>query len=146
MLDMADEERISWVSVVSCGLGMLAFAGVVLMRVIGGTAVAEQNYSMPMIACMAVMMVPILAAKIWTGTRNQDKEDGPDERDREIARRGDQARYQVLLATCVPVLSMAFSGAEHFWIAAAVFAGLGTSFIVGAGVQIGGYRRGVPAW
>lgn len=82
----------------------------------------------------------------WVGTRSQREEDGPDERDRDIARRGDQARYQILLCMCVPVLSMAFSGTEHFWIATAVFAGLGTSYLVGAGVQIGGYRRGVPAW
>lgn len=143
---MADEERFSWVTVVSCGLGMLAFAVTVLMRVSRGTAVEQQNFSMPMIICMLVMSAPILAAKAWVGTRSQREKDGPDERDRDIARRGDQARYQILLCTCVPVLSMSFSGTGHFWIATAVFAGLGTSYLVGAGVQIAGYRRGVPAW
>jgi hypothetical protein len=143
---MSNEERVAWVTVVAGGVGMLAFATVILVHALDGSPLGEQRYSIPMIMCLFVMAVPVWTTR-WHLLRSDEETDtGPDERDREIARRADQAKFQVLLIACVIVLSMAFTGAEHFWIASFVFAGLGLSVLVGAGMQISGYRRGVQTW
>ena len=71
---------------------------------------------------------------------------GADERDLEIAGCADDAKFRVLLLSSAIVLSFAFNETEHFWIASTIFAGLGLSVIVGAVVQLRGYRSGVRAW
>lgn len=143
---MSDEEKVAWVTVAAAGLGMLAFITAVLLHTMGGSPVGEQNYSLPMIACIFVMAVPVGVARGLLLRNQKETITGPDERDRDIARRADQAKFQILLFVCVIVLSMAFTGTEHFWIASTVFAGLGLSLLVGAGMQISGYRRGVQRW
>lgn len=143
---MPDEEKVAWATVASAGLGMLAFAVVVLLRVLDGTRVGDQPYSFPMIGCMFLIVVPVWVIRAVLLKRNAGTAMGPDERDRDIARRADQAKFGILLMACVIVLALAFNGSDHFWIASAVFAGLGLSFLGGGAVQINGYRRGIPAW
>ncbi|MFL4473179.1 hypothetical protein ACIPVK_04195 [Paeniglutamicibacter sp. MACA_103] len=140
---MPDEEKVAWATLGSFGLGMLAFAALVVVRLLGGIPVSEQSYSIPILICMMVMTVPVMVMRAILSRGSGDTDLGHDERDREITRRSDQSRYRVLLLACVVVLSMTFSGTEHFWIASVVFAGLGLSYLVGAAVQISGYRRGV---
>ena len=143
---MSNEERVAWATIAAGGVGMLAFATVVLLQTLGGGPLGEQNYSIPMIMCLFVLAVPVWAMRLHPLRSDEETGTGPDERDREITRRADQAKYQVLLFACVIVLSMAFTGAGHFWIASTLFAGLGLSVLVGAGMQVSGYRRGVQTW
>ncbi|MCV9996129.1 hypothetical protein OIU93_17755 [Paeniglutamicibacter sp. ZC-3] len=142
---MSDGERVAWVTVASAGLGMLAFAVVVLLRILDGSLAGDQPFSFPMIGCMFLIVVPIWVTRAVLLKRNAGTNMGPDERDRDIVRRADQTKFGILLMACVVVLALAFNGSDHFWIASAVFAGLGLSFLGGAAVQINGYRRGIPA-
>ncbi|MDQ0095717.1 hypothetical protein [Paeniglutamicibacter psychrophenolicus] len=143
---MSSEERVAWVGVASGSAGMLVFVALALIHALGDGRLAGQNYTIPMILCVFVMVAPVWIVRGLLARGRKKTDLGPDERDRDIARRADQAKFQVLLFACVVVLSMAFTGTEHFWIASTVFAGLGFSLLVGAGVQIAGYRRGVPTW
>src|SRR3954462_401830 len=129
---MSSEERVAWVSFVAGGIGMLAFVTVVLIHSMGGSATGEQDYSIPMIMCIFAMVVPVWVSRGLISRERKAAVLGPDERDREIARRAAQVKFQVLLIACVIVLSMVFSGADHFWIASTVFAGLGFSALVGS--------------
>ncbi|GAA5227963.1 hypothetical protein [Paeniglutamicibacter antarcticus] len=143
---MADEEKVAWTTVVSAGIGMLAFAAVVLLCNVAGSVVGEQNYSLQMLACVFVMAVPVWVMRAVLLKSSGGEGVGADERDLEITGRADQAQFRVLLLSSAIVLSLAFNETEHFWIASTIFAGLGLSVIVGAVVQLRGYRSGVRAW
>lgn len=143
---MADEEKVAWMTIVSAGIGMMVFAAVVLLSDVAGRATGEQSYSLPMLACVFVMVVPVWVMRAVVLKRNGGENVGADERDLEISRRADQAKFRVLLFSSVIVLSLAFNETGYFWIALAIFAGLGFSGIVGAVVQLSGYRSGVRAW
>lgn len=143
---MASEEKMAWMTVASAGIGMLAFAAVVLLYHVAGSAVGEQNYSLPMLTCVLVMAVPAWVMRAVLQKRSGGQDLGTDERDLEIARRADQAKFRVLLFSSAIVLSLALNETEHFWIASTIFAGLGFSVMVGAVVQLRGCRSGVRAW
>lgn len=143
---MSDEEKVAWVTAASGGLGLLAFVAVLLFRALGITPADDPNFSVPLIICMFIVVVPVWALRTVLLKRNEGADAGPDERDRAITRRADQAKFRILLMACVVVLALAFNGTDHFWIASVVFAGLAMSFVGGAAVEINGYRRGIPAW
>lgn len=142
---MSDQEKLSWTTLVSGTAGMIALVGVVVFHVLGERTVGESNYSMAMIGCLVLMAAPVFVLQVVLHYR-EDDEQAPDERDRDIARRADQIKFQVLSFACVIVLSMAFTGAAYFWIATALMSGFSVALISGAWVQVSAYRHGLAAW
>lgn len=142
---MVDEEKTAWVSAISAGLGLLAYLVFSVVSIGIHPAVEDIGFAFPLLACMFGIVIPIWLLRGSLLRRSETLEIERDERDADIARRGDQARQRLLLITCVIVLSLALNKEEHFWIAGAAFAGVCLSFVIGAGVQISGYRHGVNA-
>ncbi len=142
---MVDEEKTAWISAILAGLGLLAYLVFSVVSLGSHPAVEDIGFEFPLLGCMFGTVVPIWLLRGSLLRRSGTLEIERDERDLDIARRGDQARHRLLLLTCVIVLSLALNKEEHFWIAGAVFAGVCLSFVIGAGVQIGGYRNGVNA-
>ena len=143
---MSDQEKVAWTTLVAGIAGMVAFIGVVLFHVLGKQPVGESNYSFAMIGCLLLMVLPVFATQTMLRSKGEGDAQGPDERDRDIARRADQIKFQILSFACVIVLSMTFTGTAYFWIATALLSGFSVALISGAWVQISGYRRGLPAW
>lgn len=135
---MADEEKTAWVSAVSAAAGLLAYLVFVVAAVGNDAPVAASRVHVR-------GRHPRLDAARIRGGRSGGQEPVRDERDAEIARRGDQTRHHVLLLACAIVLSLALNKTENFWIAGALFAGVSLSFVIGTGVQISGHRHGVSA-
>lgn len=142
---MADEEKAAWVCAVSAGAGLVAYLVFSLVSLGNHHVVGEIGFEIPLLLCMFGIVIPLWlhrgALLRGSGARGIER----DERDAEIARRGDQSRQQLLLLTCVIVLSLALNQRDHFWIAGALFAGVSLSFVFGSGIQIKAYRNGISA-
>ena len=143
---MSDQEKLSWTTLVSGTAGMIALVGLVVFHVLGERTVGESNYSMAMIGCLVLMVLPAFVVQAVLHYKGEDDAQSPDERDRDIARRADQIKFQILSFACVIVLSMAFTGAAYFWIATALMSGFSVVLISGAWVQVSAYRHGLAAW
>lgn len=135
-----------WTTLLAGIAGMVSFVGVVLFYLPGEQPVGESSYSFAMKGCLLLMVIPVFVVQMMLRSRCEDEAQSPDERDREIARRADQIKFQILSFVCVVVLSMAFTGTEYFRIATALASGFILALISGAWVHINGYRRGLPAW
>ena len=143
---MSDQEKLAWTTLVAGIAGMVSLLGVVLFHVLGKRPLGESNYSMAMIACLLLMVLPAFVVQTALHYKGEVDTQSPDERDRDIARRADQLKFQILTFTCVIVLSMAFTGTAYFWIATTLLSGFSVALICGAWVQVSGYRRGLVAW
>lgn len=143
---MTGEEKTAWTSAISAGVGLLLYLAFALVALGIHSEVEDIDFSLPLLGCMFGIVVPVWLMRgsllRASGARGIER----DERDMDIARRGDQARHQTLLMTCVIILALALNRSDHFWIAGAVFAGVSLSYVIGSAVQISGYRNGVNSW
>jgi MFS family permease len=69
-----------------------------------------------------------------------------DQRDRQIARFGDQVGQSFVILGGVTALLLAIIETDHFWIANALYLAFVLSAILGSITKIVGYRRGLPEW
>lgn len=143
---MSDQEKIALTTLVAGIAGMVSLIGVVLFHVLAEAPVGESNYSVAMIGCLVLMVLHAFVVQAVLHYKGEDDAQSPDERDRDIARRADQIKFQILSFACVIVLSMAFTGTAYFWIATTLLGGFSVALISGAWVQINGYRRGLVTW
>lgn len=142
---MTNEEKTAWTSAISASAGLLAYLVFALAALVRNSNVKEIDFSLPLLGCMFGIVIPIWLMRGSLLRTAKTQEVRLDERDRDIALRGDQARHQILLLTCVIVLALALNQADYFWLAGTVFAGVSLSFVTGAAVQISGYRNGFHA-
>ncbi|PQZ96215.1 hypothetical protein CQ018_02760 [Arthrobacter sp. MYb227] len=142
---MSDQEKIAWTTLLAGIAGMVSFVGVVLLHVLSEQPVGEANYSIAMVGCLLLMAIPVFVVQTVLHFRDEYNAQGADERDRDIARRADQIKFQILSFACVIVLSLVFTGAAYFWIATVMASGFILALLSGAWTQISGYRRGLAA-
>lgn len=140
---MTGEEKTAWTSAISAGAGLIAYLVFALTALSGDIAVAEIDFSLPLLGCMFGIVIPVWVMRGSMLRPAKAQEVGRDERDMDIALRGDRVRHQILLLTFAIVLSLALNEGEYFWIAGCIFVGVSLSFVIGAAVQISGYRNGV---
>lgn len=140
---MTDDEKTAWTSALAAGVGLLAYVAYVLTAVGRGIPVSDIDFAFPLLGCIFAVVVHVWLMRASLLRASDDRGVERDERDLEIARRGDQVRHQALLLACAIVLSLALSRAEPFWIAGALFGGVALSLVAGAAAQISGYRNGV---
>ena len=69
-----------------------------------------------------------------------------DERDRLIYRTGEYVGLYLVVLASMAGMIMAMTQMDYFWIANTLNLGFVLSALIGAIVQIIGYRRGLPAW
>lgn len=69
-----------------------------------------------------------------------------DQRDRQIARSGDQVGQSFVILGAVSALVLALHEADSFWIANVIYVGFVLSAILGSATKVLGYRRGLPEW
>ncbi|MFC4944350.1 hypothetical protein [Pseudonocardia sp. GCM10023141] len=141
---MSLEQKRAWIALVVAIGGYVAYLVVVLGR--AGTApLAAVAYAGPLVwtvgIAVAVSIIGNIAVAI--GSRAAGR---TDQRDREISRFGGHIGHSFVVLGAVAALLMALVGADHFWIANAVYLAFVLSAVLGSVARLAAYRWGLPAW
>jgi hypothetical protein len=149
---MPFKEKFTWVSL----LVFLAVPGVYFAVVLGqvaGAPVAEIAYQVPMLVAIGVSILLTIAGTILMGigtgiaielSGNGSTEDigRDDERDQDIAVRGQVAGSYAAAAGALGALVLAMLRFDQFWIANAIYLSFVASTVTAAIVKLVAYRRG----
>lgn len=149
---MAFHERFTWVNVVVTLLVATTYYRHIAAR-LGEVPVAEIAYVGPVVwATLAMIVLNIVGAITVavgaaisvevTGEGSVDDLDRKDERDRNIAQRGDVAGSYVSSVVLIGAFVLTVLELPYFWIANAIFAGLVVAGLASSGVKLVAYRRG----
>ncbi|MEV6283732.1 hypothetical protein [Kribbella sp. NPDC051770] len=140
---MAFQEKRAWVFVTVSVIGYLVYAVIVLGRVDGSWG--DTPYVGVMLWSIGLAIVAAIVLEVVVAAAG-GKEDGPqmDQRDREIARFGEQVGQSFVVIGGVTAMGLAMLKVEHFWIANAVYLAFFLSAVLGSVARIVAYRRGLP--
>jgi len=138
---MSFDEKNTWLYA-ALAVVLPAIYAVIVFRQLPGTAVGEVEYVVPLFAAIGAAILlaiigSIVIATVWPRDANRS-----DERDAQFSRRGELVGYYVLAAGVIGVLLLTVTGAEHFWIANAIYGAFIASAIVSSVVKLVSYRRG----
>ncbi|WP_258069709.1 hypothetical protein [Arthrobacter sp. SX1312] len=144
---LSAQEKNAWI------LGMVAVLGyAVYLRLLLGSgfgALTERPYAPIMLwtivgGIVAGIVINILVG-IVSGMFRRDA-GRVDQRDRQIARFGDQVGQSFVILGAVSALLLAMLEADSFWIANVIYLGFVLSAVLGSITKVVGYRRGLPEW
>lgn len=148
---MTMEERTVWAQLIVFPLVAIAYFAVVLSRA-AGQPVAEVSWVVPLLWAMGAIVAGIIlgtiASAIGHGARatmrgeEPEFEDG-DVRDKEIERDAVFRTQGWAGLGGVSVIVLAMTGADHFWIANAMFATGVLGGVHASALRIRSYRRGI---
>ncbi len=140
---MAFQEKRAWVFVSVSVIGYVVYALVVLRRV-------DRDWGdTPYVGAMLWTIGAAIVASIVLGigvAATTTRDDGPqmDQRDREIARFGEQVGQSFVVIGGVTAMGLAMLEVAYFWIANAVYLAFFLSAVLGSVARIVAYRRGLP--
>ena len=144
---MSAQEKNAWI------LGIIAVAGygvyLALLSGSGSGAVTERPYAPILLWTIGIGIVAGIVINIIVGiVSGMFRRDAGriDQRDRQIARFGDQVGQSFVVIGGVAALLLAIVEADHFWIANVIYLGFVLSAVLGSITKIVGYRRGLPEW
>ena len=141
--EVTHEEKRAWILGIAAMVSYAVYLVVVLDRA-GGRPLVEVPYAATLLWTVgasigASIVLSILAAVV-------SKDDGKDQRDREIGRFGEYAGHSFVVIGAVAALLLAMAEAPHFWIANAVYLAFTLSALLGSTARIFAYRRGFQPW
>lgn len=148
------DERAAWAQLIATGVTSLAYAAVVIPRVVS-MPVAEVSWVPPMLISIGVSLVAIIvgpmasgiagAAKLTMRGRDVNSELGKDSRDHEISAHARLRAYGLYTTLAAGGLGLAMIDADKFWIGNWIFLVASVASIVEASSKIRAYRRGFAA-
>jgi hypothetical protein len=141
------QEKNAWILGIVAVLGYAVY--LVLLFGSGSGALADRAYAPIMLWTICGGIVAGIVLNILVGiVSGMFRRDAgrTDQRDRQIARFGDQVGQSFVILGGVAALLLAMGQADHFWIANVVYLGFVLSAILGSITKIVGYRRGLPEW
>jgi hypothetical protein len=143
---MVYEERNTWSSLVVTVIAMAVYV-IVLLQQADGRPLTEVHWWPVMLwTIIGSIVVTIVFSILWgigAGVRDPDGVGQSDQRDRDIARKGDRVGQWFMVAAGLGVIVLSARQAHWFWIANVMFFGFALTAIVGAVVRIVAYRRGL---
>jgi len=142
---MTYDQRNLWASLIIALIGIPAYL-VWLFVAAQERPLTEVEWFWPMIWMIGLSIVAVIvstiALGIIAGIRDRDVRHRSDVRDREISRNGDRVGHAFTVLGAMSALVLCGIGADTFWIAHALFAGLALSAIVGGIASLAMYRWG----
>ncbi|TDK24234.1 hypothetical protein E2F48_14165 [Arthrobacter crusticola] len=144
---MSAQEKNAWILGVIAVLGYAVYLGLLLSSDAG--ALTERPYAPIMLwtigsGILAGIVINILVGIIAGMFRRDARR--VDQRDRQIARFGDQVGQSFVVLGAVSALVLAMLKADSFWIANVIYLGFVLSAVLGSVSKVLGYRRGLPEW
>jgi hypothetical protein len=149
---MPFEEKMTWVSTSVSVIVTAVYFTFVLGR-LGSGPVSGIAYQVPLLIAMGAMIAMTIVGAIMmaigtavtaeiTGSGSANEIDRKDERDVDIARRGDLIGYYVSSVGVLSALALTMLKFDYFWIANAIFLSFVVASLVSSAVKIVAYRRG----
>jgi hypothetical protein len=138
-------EKSNWVVIIVALPTLLAYAALVVPRVLDGP-IAEVPWVEPMIAAIGAFVVANVLGNVVAAASNPGEADMNDERDREIDRYGERVGNWLLVAGSIAGLVLAMTRADHFWIANAIFLGGIAGAVLSSVTKIAAYRGPFQRW
>ena len=142
---MAFLEKSNWVVVVVAVPTLLVYAVLVLPQVLS-KPIAEVSWVQPMIFAIVGFVVANVLGNVVAAASNPSEADKNDERDREIDHVGERVGNWLIITGSIAALVLAMTGADHFWIANAIFLGGIAGALLSSVTKIAAYRGAFQRW
>ncbi|HEX5591054.1 MAG TPA: hypothetical protein VFX65_12255 [Candidatus Limnocylindrales bacterium] len=142
---MAFLEKSNWVVLVVGVPTLLVYAVLVVPQVLG-KPMAEVSWVQPMLFAIVGFVVANVLGNVVAAATNPSEADKNDERDREIDHLGERVGNWLTVAGSIAGLVLAMLGAEHFWIANAIFLGGIAGALLSSATKIAAYHGAFQRW
>jgi hypothetical protein len=142
---MAFLEKSSWVALIVSVPTLLVYLAVIVPQVLS-QPIAEVSWVQPMIITIIVFVVANVLGNVVAAASNPGEADKTDERDREIDHFGKRIGNWLIIAGSITALALAMAGADHFWIANAIFLGGLAGSLLSSVTKIAAYHGPFQKW
>jgi NADH:ubiquinone oxidoreductase subunit 6 (subunit J) len=142
---MAFLEKSNWVVLVVGVPTLLVYAAMVVPQVLG-KPIAEVPWVQPMLFAIVGFVVANVLGNVVAAASNPGEADKNDERDREIDHVGERVGNSLIIAGSITALVLAMTGADHFWIANAIFLGGIAGALLSSVTKIAAYHGPFQRW
>lgn len=139
---MSYEEKGQWVYLAATTIGYGAYLVLVLGSA-GSTPLPEVDYQPTLLWTIGGAIVASIIGRIAIEMIQPSDSNRGDVRDRDIGRFGEYGAGVVLGIGMVGPFILALIGADHFWIANAMYLVFSVQAVVGAVIKLIAYRRGL---
>lgn len=139
---MSYEERGQWVYLAATTIGYAAYLVLMLGRA-GTTPLAEIEYQPILLWTVGVAVAGSIIGRIVIEIIRPGESHTADVRDKEIGRHGEYVAGLILGIGMVGPFILTLIGADHFWIANAMYLVFVVQAVVGAVIKLVAYRRGL---
>ena len=142
---MAFLEKSNWVVLVVGVPTLIVYAVLVVPQVLG-KPIAEVSWVQPMLFAIVGFVVANVLGNVVAAASNPSEADKNDERDKEIDHLGERVGNWLIVAGSIAALVLAMTGANHFWIANAIFLGGIAGALLSSVTKIAAYHGAFQRW
>ena len=142
---MAFLEKSNWVTLVVAVPTLLVYVAVVVPPLLS-KPMAEISWVQPMVFTIIGFVVANILGNVVAAASNPSEADKNDERDREIDQVGERVGNWLIVAGSIAALVLAMTGADHFWIANAIFLGGIAGALLSSVIKIAAYHGSFQRW
>jgi NADH:ubiquinone oxidoreductase subunit 6 (subunit J) len=142
---MAFLEKSNWVVLVVGVPTLLLYAALVVPQVLG-KPIPEVSWVQPMLVAIVAFIVANVLGNVVAAASNPSEAEKNDERDREIDHVGERVGNSLIIAGSMAALVLAMVGADHFWIANAIFLGSIAGALLSSVTKIAAYHGAFQRW
>jgi hypothetical protein len=139
---MSYEERGTWIYLVTCTAAYAVCLAIVITRLTTAPA-ADVSYVAVLLWTTGASIVASILARTFAGSGPTGGGRRRDVRDLEIYRFGEYTSCWFIVAGAAAALLMAMAKWDYFWIANVIYLGFVLWAVVGSGVKLVAYRRGL---
>jgi hypothetical protein len=138
-------EKSNWVVLLVAVPTILIYVAQIVPQVLG-RPIAEVSWVQPMIFTIVGFVVANILGNIVAAASNPAEADKNDERDREIDHVGERFGNGLSIVGSIAALILAMAGADHFWIANAIFLAGIAAALVSSVTRIAAYHGSFQGW
>lgn len=138
---MTYEEKGVWVYIVVVLATYGVYLGIVLSQ-LASTPIGEIDYVSPLLWTIGASIVAAIILRIIVEIVRPSESQRSDARDREINGTGERIGRWALIGGALGALVLTILGADHFWIANAIYLGFVASAVLASLIKVRLYRRG----
>jgi len=142
---MAFLEKSNWVTLVVSVPTLLVYLAVIMPQVLG-QPIAEVSWVQPMIFTIVGFIVANVVGNVVAAASNPGEADKKDQRDTEIDHFGERVGNWLIIVGSIAALVLAMTGADHFWIANAIFLGGIAGALLSSVTKIAAYHGPFQKW
>ena len=138
-------EKSNWVVLVVALPTLLVYVALVVPQLLG-KPIAEVSWVQPMVFTIVGFIVANILGNVVAAATNPGEAPKKDQRDSEIDHLGERVGNWLIIAGSIIALVLAMTGADHFWIANALFLGGIAAALLSSVTKIAAYHGSFQTW